>query len=179
MLLSSLWDWSKSECRHAVTHRPSPIMHSTDENVLKTKASIIYYWGRDLRQDLDIHFADKKPGLLLKMQANNAWLSETGFTLSRLNGVYWWCVWMSICLPSCVSWESWGVCRTCRTLCRCRACQKCARACAFSCRYCWRSVCRSHRIHTWTVSLLPKKERHIDYYNTLLMFQGTSQMLSQ
>ena len=82
---------------------------------------------------------------------------------------------MSICLPSCVSWESWGVCRTCRTLCRCRACQKCARACAFSCRYCWRSVCRSHRTHTWTVSLLPKKKTSYRLLQTMLMFPNTAQ----
>lgn len=53
-------------------------------------------------------------------------------------------------LPSCVSWESWDVCRTCHTLCRYMACQMCEHACAFSCRCCLQSACRSRRTRIWT-----------------------------
>lgn len=57
-------------------------------------------------------------------------------------------------VPSCVSSASWGVCRTCRTSCTDRAYLRCGRACASSCRCCWRSAGRSPQIHTGTASPL-------------------------
>lgn len=57
-------------------------------------------------------------------------------------------------VPSCASARSWDACRTCRTSCRDRAYLRCGRACASSCRCCWRSVGHSPRTHTGKVSPL-------------------------
>lgn len=57
-------------------------------------------------------------------------------------------------VPSCVSAASWGACMTCRTSCTDRAYRRCGRACASSCRCCWRSAGRSPRTHTGTASPL-------------------------
>lgn len=57
-------------------------------------------------------------------------------------------------VPSCASAGSWGACRTCRTSCTDRAYRRCGRACASSCRCCWRSAGRSPQTHTGTASRL-------------------------